>query len=88
MTTSQRLAVAQSAVDRWNRKHKVGIPVMRYKFTSPLREGSATKTRSDAWVMGGRSAMIAVEGKTGGVLLESVVPIVDPPGNPLEADMR
>lgn len=47
---------------------------MRYKLIAPLREGTETKTRSEAWVMGGHSVMVMVEGVSGGVLLESVKP--------------
>ena len=42
---------------------------------NPLREGNITKTRSEAWVMGGHSAVVMIEGISGGVLLGSVVPI-------------
>ena len=66
---------AQAAVDKWNAAYPVGTDVMRYKFIDPLEDGSPTKTRSDAWVMGGHSAMVMVDGVSGGVCLESVVPI-------------
>lgn len=65
----------QSIADAWNAKHPVGTPVTRYKLIKPLREPQTTKTRSEAWVMGGHSAMVMVEGVSGGVLVESVVPI-------------
>lgn len=61
--------------EEWNEKYPVGTKVMRYKLINPLREGNETKTRSEAWVMGGHSVMVMVEGISGGVLLESVVPI-------------
>lgn len=63
---------AQAA--QWNLSHPIGTPVMRYKLIAPLREGTETKTRSEAWVMGGHSVMVMVEGVSGGVLLESVKP--------------
>lgn len=63
---------AQAA--QWNLSHPVGTAVMRYKLIAPLREGTATKTRSAAWVMGGHPVMVMVEGVSGGVLLESVKP--------------
>lgn len=56
----------------WNEKYPVGTSVMRYKLINPLQEGNETKTRSEAWVMGGHSVMVMVEGVSGGVLLESV----------------
>lgn len=65
----------EAAAAKWNTKHPVGTPVTRYKLIDPLREGNETRTRSEAWVMGGHSVMVMVEGVSGGVLLESVVPI-------------
>lgn len=63
----------QKLVDDWNAAHPIGTPVTRYKLINPLAEPVETKTRSEAWVMGGHSAMVMVDGKSGGVLLESVV---------------
>ncbi len=65
----------EKAVEKWNAERPIGTPVMRYKLIAPLSEGNETKTRSHAWVMGGHSAMVMVEGVAGGVLLESVVPL-------------
>ena len=63
--------LAKQAAD-WNASHPIGTPVMRYKLINPLREGAETKTRSEAWVMGGHSVMVMVDGVSGGVLLDSV----------------
>lgn len=65
----------EAAAAKWNAAHPIGTLVTRYKLIDPLREGTETKTRSEAWVMGGHSVMVMVEGVPGGVLLESVVPI-------------
>lgn len=65
----------QKQANNWNEKFPIGTSVTRYKLINPLREGSETQTRSEAWVMGGHSVMIMVKGVSGGVLLESVVPI-------------
>lgn len=65
----------QRQCDYWNEKYPIGTSVTRYKFIDPLREGNETETRSEAWVMGGHSAMVMVDGVAGGVLLESVVPL-------------
>ena len=62
-------------VANWNAKHPIGTPVTHYKFIHPQREGTETKTRSEAWIMGGHSAMVMVEGVAGGVDLESVKPL-------------
>jgi hypothetical protein len=61
-------------IKRWNSKYPVGTPVTRFKLIHPLAEPQATKTRSEAWLMGGHTAMVMVEGVSGGVCLESVVP--------------
>lgn len=63
---------AQKRVDEWNAAHPVGTKVTRYRLIRPLREPQETVTRSEAWLMGGHSAMVMVEGVAGGVLLESV----------------
>jgi hypothetical protein len=68
-------AVLEKEAAAWNAKHPVGTPVTRYKIIDPLEDGKDTKTRSEAWVMGGHSVMVMVEGVSGGVCLESVVPI-------------
>lgn len=72
---SNRTIKLAEQVAAWNASHPVGTPVMRYRLINPLREGTRTKTRSKAWVMGGHSAVVMVEGVSGGVLLESVLPI-------------
>jgi hypothetical protein len=57
----------QMACDLWNARHPVGTAVL-------LREDDGrdtlTKTRSEAWVMGGHTAVVMVEGKRGGWDLE------------------
>lgn len=60
-------------VEDWNTNNEIGTTVTRYMFVSPLRNPMTTKTRSEAWLMGGHTAMILVEGVAGGVMLESVV---------------
>ena len=62
----------QKVVDAWNAAHPIGTPVTRYKLINPLADPVETKTRSEAWLMGGHSAMVMVEGIAGGVLVESV----------------
>jgi hypothetical protein len=64
----------QKLADAWNVKHPVGTPVTRYRLINPLLEPTETKTRSVAWLMGGHTAMVMVEGVAGGVMVESVQP--------------
>ena len=63
----------EEQVREWNRTHPVGTPVTRYRLIEPLREGSPTRTRSLAWIIGGHSIVAKVEGVAGGVLIESLV---------------
>ena len=67
-----------ATVSNWNESMPVGSKVTRYALIKPLRMGKDTKTRSEAWVMGGHSVMVMVEGVSGGVLLESVVSFPQP----------
>ena len=64
----------QKLVDEWNATHPVGTAVTRYALLNPLREPQETKTRSEAWLMSGHTAMDMVEGVAGGVMVESVKP--------------
>lgn len=65
----------QKLVDEWNAKYPVGTPVTRYRLVSPLESPEYTKTRSEAWLMGGHTAMVMVEGVAGGVMVKSVIPL-------------
>lgn len=56
----------------WNLHRPIGTPVTRYKLINPLREPEETVTRSEAWIMGGHSVVVKVEGVAGGVLIESL----------------
>lgn len=63
----------QDIVDAWNAKNPQGTKVIRYKYTNPLREGKSTVTTSTAFVYGGHTPAIMVEGVPGSVSLNSVV---------------
>jgi hypothetical protein len=65
-------AKQQRIVDDWNARYRVGTPVTRYKLIHPLREPQETKTRSEAWLMGGHTAMVMVDCISGGVMVESL----------------
>ncbi len=71
---SKRSVSQQKLVDAWNTAHPIGTPVTRYKLINPLGDPVQTKTRSEAWLMGGHTAMVMVEGQAGGVMVESVKP--------------
>jgi hypothetical protein len=61
-------------VAEFNKRVQVGDAVT---VTKDLGEQFHTRTRSEAWVMGGHSAMVLVDGITGGYLLERVKPKED-----------
>jgi hypothetical protein len=68
-----RTAQQQALVDSWNAEHpKVGTRVIRYALINPKREPSPTRTRSEAWLMGGHTAVVMVEGVAGAVACESL----------------
>lgn len=59
--------------EAWNRKHAVGA-LVRYHRIIGEGEGVATKTRSEAWVLSGHTAVVMVEGVSGCVALDAVKP--------------
>ena len=69
------LNTLQLASDKFNDNYPIGTPVTRYALIDPLRLGKETKTTSEAWVVGDHSVMVKVEGVSGGVMIESVVPL-------------
>jgi hypothetical protein len=60
---------AAELVERWNKLHPVGAAVT---VTKDLGEKLETVTRSEAWVLGGHTAVILVEGISGGYALTRV----------------
>ena len=60
---------AQELCDRWNKLHPVGSAVT---VTKDLGDKLDTVTRSEAWVLGGHTAVILVEGISGGYSLTRV----------------
>ena len=61
----------QAAVDRWNVAHKVGTAVTVRKDDGSRHEGD---TRSEAWGLGGHSAVILITDISGCYLLDRVSP--------------
>ena len=66
------LEILTEIAKRWNERHPIGTPVTRYRLIDPLEDPMETRTRSIAWVVGGHSVLVSVEGVSGGVLLDSV----------------
>jgi hypothetical protein len=73
MSRRPNTAKLQAACDSFNAKHPVGSPVMLRKDF--VLEPVETKTRSEAQVLGGHSAVIWLEGVSGCYLLDRVKPI-------------
>ena len=66
-------AAATAAVLKWNEAHPIGTPVLYYPV---LKEDGfppvETITRSQAWIMPGQIAVVAVADKRGAVGLRNV----------------
>jgi hypothetical protein len=58
--------------DRFNAAYPIGSDVIRFKLVNPRRDGTPTKVRSEAWVMGGHSAVVLVDGFSGGQSLDAI----------------
>lgn len=56
----------------WNAQHKPGIGVLVTLDTGKLWH---TKTRSEAWELGGGQPVIMLVGRTGGYSLERIKPM-------------
>jgi hypothetical protein len=65
---------AQRQVDEWNEKYPVGTPV---EFWTGAREGQGkqSRTRSQAEVLSGHTAVVWIEGVRGCVALSHVRPL-------------
>lgn len=56
----------------FNEQHPVGTPVTYHPRKGSNENTLATATRSKAWALPSGQAVVTVEGKTGGVLLEHI----------------
>lgn len=65
---------AANQAELWNEQFPPGTPV-HYWPGIRVGAGRASKTRTDAWVMGGHTAVVAVEGFSGGIALAHVQPV-------------
>lgn len=61
----------QDVVDAWNERHSVGTPVRYWTF---IREGDGklSKTRSEAQLLSGHTAVVWVDGEPGCIALSHV----------------
>lgn len=59
----------------WNRQHPPGTPVRYFPVLGQL-EHADTKTRSEAWELGSGEPVVLIEGRTGGIALSNLTPLV------------
>jgi hypothetical protein len=62
------------SVEHWNQQNPPGTPVV---LVDDFGERHETKTRSPAWVLGGHTPVVMVEGRSGGYLLDRITPVTD-----------
>ena len=60
------------AIDQFNRLCPIGTPVIYWPGVRE-GEGRASVTRSAAWLLGGHSPVVMVEGYAGGIALSHVM---------------
>lgn len=75
-------AQAEQAVRDWNYLHRVGVAVRVHRDNGAVLE---TRTRSDAQLLGGHTAVVWVEGIAGAYALDRVEPVE--PADRVEAEV-
>jgi len=70
----EALARATASCTAWNHHYSVGTKVRVYRILGDESTAIDTTTTSQAWVMGGHSAMVTVHGLSGGHALTHVKP--------------
>lgn len=68
-------SLAEQSVLAWNRLYPRGTPVKCYRSYGNEQTAFHSVTRSEAWVMGGHSAMVMIEGHGGGFALTHMEPL-------------
>lgn len=82
--------MAEKAVERWNKTCPVGTSVKCYRTYGDEKTSFLSTTRSEAWVMGGHTAVVKIAGKAGGYALTHLEPYVsrgEVPGQPNLLDL-
>lgn len=62
----------KNRADYFNDHHPIGTSVIYTSVKDDTSTSRTTKTRSEAWVMGGHSVMVMVEGVSGGVRVDHI----------------
>ncbi|MGC9543594.1 hypothetical protein [Streptomyces sp. UG1] len=70
-TVDMRTEAGAVEVERWNTAHPVGTQVKAYPLTRD-DDGLMTRTRSEAWLLGGHTPVVLVDGYSGGIALSHI----------------
>lgn len=63
---------------QWNSQFSIGTRVRAYPIIGDEDTAFNTKTRSEAWTLGDGSAVVLIEGRTGGYYLNAIKAIAEP----------
>lgn len=77
LVTPRRGGKNRRLIEQFNRVCPEGTPVL-YWPGDRRDEGRESRTRSEAWLLGGHTPVVMVEGYAGGIALTHVMPY--PPG--------
>lgn len=55
----------EKACRKWNKENPPGTEVIYYLRRKPFRDGTSTRTKSFAWVIGGHSLVVLLNGFSG-----------------------
>lgn len=72
LNTTAILADAKLNADTWNHQVKIGALV---NYRDDHGESHSTRTRTEASVLGGHTAVVWIEGRSGCVKLDRVTPV-------------
>lgn len=67
-----KLQKAEAAAAAFNAKHPVGTMVRYWRGFKEGEPSGAGKTRSEAWAMPSETAVVLIEGTSGGIALSHV----------------
>jgi hypothetical protein len=69
----------EQVVEEWNAAYPIGTPVVYQSVQGDrAKDNKQTATRSAAWVLGGHTPVVMVNGIAGGVAISHCYPKVNP----------
>lgn len=72
--SARRIGKNAASVEQFNRHVPEGSPVLFWPGER-AGEGRSSRTRSEAWLLGGHTPVVMVEGYAGGIALTHVFPL-------------